>query len=194
MLPTERVVYSVITERAPLKLPGGARMAVWIIVNVEEWDAREAMPRTVLTPPAARHPELGLARIRQSRRLLALRRSFRCAIGPGGAGDQWLGAHGISGDRAHGGRARLGVHRSRLHTAQRAEGENERADIRKNREVIADATGKPPRGWLIAAVCQHSHNRPWRALKSSQAATTITRIDKEVLKIARWSTCRATLV
>jgi len=26
--------------------------------------------------------------------------------------------------------------------------ENERADIRKTREVIANATGKPPRGWL----------------------------------------------
>jgi allantoinase len=36
MLPTERIVYSAITERAPLKLPGGARMAVWVIVNVEE--------------------------------------------------------------------------------------------------------------------------------------------------------------
>ena len=56
MLPTERLVYSAITERPPLKLPNGARMAVWVIVNVEEWNPREAMPRTVLTPPAGGSP------------------------------------------------------------------------------------------------------------------------------------------
>lgn len=56
MLPTERLIYSAITERPPLKLPNGARMAVWVIVNVEEWNPREAMPRTVLTPPAGGSP------------------------------------------------------------------------------------------------------------------------------------------
>ena len=38
MLPTERIAYSPIADRPPLKLPDGARMAVWVIVNVEEWD------------------------------------------------------------------------------------------------------------------------------------------------------------
>jgi allantoinase len=56
MLPTDRIAYSAITERAPLKLPDGARMAVWVIVNVEEWNPREPMPRTVLTPPAGGSP------------------------------------------------------------------------------------------------------------------------------------------
>ena len=37
-------------------LPGGARLAVWVIVNVEEWDINETMPRTVLTPPAGGSP------------------------------------------------------------------------------------------------------------------------------------------
>ena len=49
MLPRDRIAYSPIVERAPLKLPDGARMAVWVIVNVEEWDATQPMPRTVLT-------------------------------------------------------------------------------------------------------------------------------------------------
>ncbi len=31
-------------------------MAVWVIVNVEEWDAKQPMPRTVLTPPAGGSP------------------------------------------------------------------------------------------------------------------------------------------
>lgn len=56
MLPTDRISYSAISERPALKLPGGKRMAVWVIVNIEEWDPRETMPRTVLTPPAGGAP------------------------------------------------------------------------------------------------------------------------------------------
>jgi hypothetical protein len=52
MLPTERLAYSPITKRKPLALPNGARMVVWTITNVEEWDATQPMPRTVLSPPA----------------------------------------------------------------------------------------------------------------------------------------------
>jgi peptidoglycan/xylan/chitin deacetylase (PgdA/CDA1 family) len=59
MLPTERLDYSAIAERRPLKLPGGARLAVWVIVNIEEWDPKETMPRTVLTPPASGAPGSG---------------------------------------------------------------------------------------------------------------------------------------
>jgi alanine-synthesizing transaminase len=51
MLPRDRVPYSAIVERPPLKLPGGARIAVWTIVNVEEWSIERNMPRTVLPPP-----------------------------------------------------------------------------------------------------------------------------------------------
>lgn len=50
-LPKDRVPYSAIVDRPPLKLPDGARMAVWTIVNVEDWDIRGNMPRTVLPPP-----------------------------------------------------------------------------------------------------------------------------------------------
>ena len=56
MLPTERLDYSPIAQRKKLTLPGGARLAVWVIVNVEEWDINETMPRTVLTPPAGGSP------------------------------------------------------------------------------------------------------------------------------------------
>ena len=49
--PKDRIPYSAIIDRPPLVLPNGARMVVWIIVNVEEWDIERAMPRTVLTPP-----------------------------------------------------------------------------------------------------------------------------------------------
>ena len=56
MLPTERLDYSPISQRKKLMLPGGARLVLWVIVNVEEWDINETMPRTVLTPPAGGSP------------------------------------------------------------------------------------------------------------------------------------------
>jgi allantoinase len=56
MLPTERITYDPIVGRKKQTLPDGARMAVWLIVNVEEWDIQKTMPRTVLTPPAGGSP------------------------------------------------------------------------------------------------------------------------------------------
>jgi peptidoglycan/xylan/chitin deacetylase (PgdA/CDA1 family) len=50
-LPRERVPYSAIVDRPPLRLPDGARMVVWTIVNVEDWGIERPMPRTVLPPP-----------------------------------------------------------------------------------------------------------------------------------------------
>jgi peptidoglycan/xylan/chitin deacetylase (PgdA/CDA1 family) len=46
-----RIPYEPITERPKLRLPGGARVAVWTIVNVENWLADGPMPRTILAPP-----------------------------------------------------------------------------------------------------------------------------------------------
>ncbi|HST00859.1 MAG TPA: polysaccharide deacetylase family protein [Usitatibacter sp.] len=50
-LPRDRVPYSAIIDRPALKLPGGARIAIWTIVNVEDWGIERPMPRTVLPPP-----------------------------------------------------------------------------------------------------------------------------------------------
>ena len=47
MLPSERLEYSPIGQRPKLALPGAARLAVWVILNVEEWDPTQPMPRTV---------------------------------------------------------------------------------------------------------------------------------------------------
>ena len=51
MKPRDRVAFSAIVDRPPLTLPDGARMAVWTIVNVEDWDIENPMPRQVLSPP-----------------------------------------------------------------------------------------------------------------------------------------------
>lgn len=51
---TDRVPYVAAPDRPALRLPGGARVAVWVIVNVEVWNIERPMPRTVLSPPMGR--------------------------------------------------------------------------------------------------------------------------------------------
>jgi len=48
---SDRIPYQALIDRPKLVLPGGKRIAVWIILNVEEWRIEGAMPRTVLSPP-----------------------------------------------------------------------------------------------------------------------------------------------
>jgi len=47
----QRIAYEAIVDRPKLTLPGGGRLAVWIIVNVEEWSPERPMPRVQLSPP-----------------------------------------------------------------------------------------------------------------------------------------------
>jgi peptidoglycan/xylan/chitin deacetylase (PgdA/CDA1 family) len=51
MIPKERADFSAIVDRPPLKLPGGARIVVWTIVNYEVWDISRPMARQVLPAP-----------------------------------------------------------------------------------------------------------------------------------------------
>jgi peptidoglycan/xylan/chitin deacetylase (PgdA/CDA1 family) len=153
MLPTERIGYSAIPERAPLKLPGGARLAVWVIVNIEEWDPRETMPRTVLTPPAGGAPSPDVPNWAWHEygnrvgfwRLLAA-----------------LDAHRIRAVLAINGKAIASyqpIARAALERGWEFIGHgygqknmqkvpDEREDIRKTAAAIRDFTGSDPRGWL----------------------------------------------
>jgi peptidoglycan/xylan/chitin deacetylase (PgdA/CDA1 family) len=153
MLPTERLDYSAIPQRRPLVLPGGARLAVWVIVNVEEWDASETMPRTVLTPPAGGSPlpdipnwachEYGnrvgfwrMAELFDDLRIPAVLAINGSAIARYGAiveaarerNWEFIG-HGFS-----------------QKNMQKVA--DERDDIRRTSAAIREATGKNPRGWL----------------------------------------------
>jgi peptidoglycan/xylan/chitin deacetylase (PgdA/CDA1 family) len=49
--PRERAQYSAIIDRPALKLPGGAKMIVWTVVNLEVWDIARPMARQVLPAP-----------------------------------------------------------------------------------------------------------------------------------------------
>ncbi len=48
---TDRIPYQAQVDRPKLTLPDGKKLAVWVILNVEEWHIENAMPRTVLSPP-----------------------------------------------------------------------------------------------------------------------------------------------
>jgi peptidoglycan/xylan/chitin deacetylase (PgdA/CDA1 family) len=48
---SDRLPYQAFVDRPRLTLPQDARVAVWFIVNVEEWSIARSMPRTVLPPP-----------------------------------------------------------------------------------------------------------------------------------------------
>jgi len=153
MLPTDRISYSAITERPQLLLPDGARMAVWVIVNVEEWNPREVMPRTVLTPPAGGSPmpdipnwawheygnRVGFWRLVEVFDAL----SIPAVLAINGSA---LAAYPAIVRAALEREWEFIGHGFTQRSMQKVE--NERADIRKTREVIAEAAGSPPRGWL----------------------------------------------
>jgi allantoinase len=51
MHPRERLAYSSIDHRPPLQLPDDARLVVWPLLALEEWDMARPMARMVITPP-----------------------------------------------------------------------------------------------------------------------------------------------
>jgi len=153
MLPTDRLAYSPIGDRPPLKLPNGARMAVWVVINVEEWDATAPMPRTVLSPPAGGSPMPDVPNWAWHE--YGNRVGFWRFV-------EIFDAFAIPGVLAINGSA-LAAYPQIVRAAVERNWEfmghgftqrnlqkvaDERADIRKVREVITKATGKPPRGWL----------------------------------------------
>jgi allantoinase len=152
-LPHERFDYSAIVDRAPWKLPRGARIAVWTIVNIEEWDIEKAMPRQYLTAPQGVstvpdipnwawhdygmrvgfwrfHEALGKRKIRATTSINAnvCRAYPRVAQAMLDAGWEFMGH---------------GVRQGALHTVT-----DQRAVIRESIELIRDFTGKKPKGWL----------------------------------------------
>src|SRR6195256_4069609 len=153
MLPTERIAYSPIATRPPLKLPNGARMAVWVIVNVEEWAPKQTMPRTVLTPPAGGSPPPDIPNWAWHEygnrvgfwRILKVFDEFKI---PGvlPINGSALAAYPPIVEAAMARNWEFMGHGFTQRNMQKVENESE--DIRKTADVIAKATGKRPRGWL----------------------------------------------
>jgi allantoinase len=150
--PRERVPYSAIVDRPPLKLPDGARMVVWTIVNVEDWGIERPMPRTVLPPPMGQPllPDLPNWAWHEYGMRVGFWRIFDCmqkfrvtptlaingivcktyprvAQAAKDAGWEFMG-HGYM---------QMPMHKV----------EDQRKAIRDTVDAIREFTGKPPRGW-----------------------------------------------
>ena len=153
MLPTERLVFQPIAGRRKLVLPGGARMAVWVIVNVEEWNIQKTMPRTVLTPPAGGAPMPDIPnwawheygnRVGFWRMLDVLdAMKITAALAINGSAIQAYEPIARAAHERHWEFVGHGLTQTNLQKV-----ESERDDIAKTRAAIADFTGRPPRGWL----------------------------------------------
>ncbi len=153
MLPNMRIDYDPIAGRAPLELPGNARMAVWVIVNIEEWDPRAPMPRTVVTPPAGGAPSPDIPnwawheygnRVGFWRLLEILDRLSITAVLAinGTAVDAYAPISRAALDRGW----EFVGHGLTQRNMQRVD--DERADIRRTADIIERFTGARPRGWL----------------------------------------------
>jgi peptidoglycan/xylan/chitin deacetylase (PgdA/CDA1 family) len=153
MRPTERLNYSAISERPPLRLPGGAKLAVWIIVNVEEWDIDQTMPRTVLSPPAGGSPMPDIPnwawheygnRVGFWRMLEVFDRfALPAVLAINGSA---ISAYEPIARAAHERGWEFIGHGFSQKNMQKVE--NEAEDIAKTSRAIADFTGRSPRGWL----------------------------------------------
>jgi len=167
-LPRERVPYSAIVDRPRLELPGGARLAVWTIVNVEEWSIERPMPRMVLSPPLGQplQPDLpnwawheygmrvGFWRLCEVLKKFDIKatlaingsvcRSYpRIAKAALDAGWEFMG-HGY-------------VQRPMHHV------EDQRKAILDTIEAIKAFTGKPPRGWESPGLTETFDTIDWLA-------------------------------
>jgi hypothetical protein len=128
-------------------------MAVWVIVNVEEWSPNEPMPRTVLTPPAGGSPIPDIPNWAWHEygnrvgiwRLLDVFDEFQIPAVLAINGSAVRTYETISRAALKRGWEFIG-HGFTQKNMQKVE--NEREDIVKTREAIRDFTGRPPRGWL----------------------------------------------
>ncbi|MGE0798641.1 MAG: polysaccharide deacetylase family protein [Lautropia sp.] len=149
----QRFDYSAIVDRPPLALPDGARLIVWPVVNVEEWELSRPMPRQISNPPG------GVSMVPDTQNWTWHEYGMRVGF--------WrlkevLDAHGIRPTLSI--NARVCETRPRIAQAALDAGwefmahcyvqmsidkvPDQRAMIRQTVEVLQRATGRRPTGWL----------------------------------------------
>ncbi len=174
MLPTDRIAYSPITERAAAEAAerrphGGVGHRQCRGMGRDAADAAHRADAAGRRLADARRAQLGLARIRQPRRLLALHQGVRRVRHSRRARHQRLGACRLSADRARRGRTQLGIHRPRLHPAQHAEGAGR---ARRYPQSRATSSSRPPASRRAAGSDPASPKPGKRPISWSRKATT----------------------
>jgi peptidoglycan/xylan/chitin deacetylase (PgdA/CDA1 family) len=159
MQPSERLPYSAIETRPPLKLPDGLRLIIWPVFSLEHWDISRPMARTVISPPQGQpmlpdHPNWSWHEYGMRVAFWRIKRMFEalkiiptvaingrtCETYPqvirAVADAGWeINAHGYD---------QIPMHKV----------EDERASIIKTIDVITKFWGRPPRGWFGPGLTQ----------------------------------------
>ena len=159
MHPRERLPYSPIEGRPPLKFPAGVRLVVWPVLALEEWDMSRPMARMVISPPQGQpmqpdHPNwswheygmrVGFWRIRKMLTKLGVSPTVTLnarvcetypAVVQACIESGWeLNAHGYD---------QVPMHKA----------EDQRGVIMKSMDIIETFSGKRPRGWFGPGLTQ----------------------------------------
>jgi len=153
-LPNERFDYSALPHRERWSLPHGARMAVYTVVNIEEWNIQKPIAREYVTSPAgvATVPNIpnwawheygmrvGIWRIMDALAARGLRASAAInACVCEGPGEPVARAMHEAGWPFMG----HGHVQAALHTV-----EDQQENIGKSFQILRDYTGEAPKGWL----------------------------------------------
>ncbi|UCG73878.1 MAG: polysaccharide deacetylase family protein [Chromatiales bacterium] len=152
--PEERFEFSAMPQRDRLKLPDNARMAVYLIANIEEWDIGKPIAREYVTSPAgvqtvpnvpnwAWHEygmRVGIWRMMDS----LAKRGLKAGVAINarvceGAGEPVARAMLDAGWGFMG----HGYAQAAIHTL-----DDQQAAIQKSYDVLKSYTGKAPKGWL----------------------------------------------
>jgi peptidoglycan/xylan/chitin deacetylase (PgdA/CDA1 family) len=159
MLPGERLPYSTVSRRPPIRLPDGVKLVLWPVLALEHWDITRPMARMVISPPQGQaqqpdHPNwswheygmrVGFWRLRKMFDRLGVRptvtlnarscesypEAIRACLDSG-----WeLNAHSYDQQPMH-----------KL--------EDQRGVIEKSLDIIERFSGKRPRGWFGPGLTQ----------------------------------------
>ncbi|MGH9375973.1 MAG: polysaccharide deacetylase family protein [Terriglobia bacterium] len=146
-----RAEFIPIIDRKPLQLPGGARVAVWVAINVELWDLNAPTPRQIseggkgLIPDVANYSwyeygmRVGLWRLKgildkhRVKATISLNGAV-CESHPGVVDEMMKSGWEMMGH---------GYVQKKLPSES-----DERSAIKKTIDAIKQKTGRPPRGWL----------------------------------------------
>ncbi len=153
-LPQQRFNYSAISQRPRWELPDGKRLAVYSVVNVEEWDIEKPIAREYVTSPAGvtTVPNVPNWAWHEYGMRVGIWRLLDCFAERGLRASAAINACVCQGPAEPVARAMLdadwefmghGFYQAALHTVA-----DQQKNIRDSFEVLSAYTGKAPKGWL----------------------------------------------